>query len=113
MLSYPLYGPGQVSLPVKVRFQGEFTHKGKQTKQSLYVINTLKKNLLGLPAIQALNLAVRVDTIIQPSGYAVADKFPLIFQGLGNFGESYTIKLKPGATLYMLQCHCVQGLNKN
>jgi len=47
-----------------------------------------------------LNLVVRVDAIIQPSGCAVADKFLSIFQGLGNFGESYTIKLKPGATPY-------------
>ena len=34
---------------------------------------------------------------MQHTNYAVADKFPSIFQGLGNFGESYTIKLKPGA----------------
>ena len=87
---------------MKRRFQGEFTHKGKQTIQSVYVINTLKRNLLGLPTIQVLNLAVRVDIIIQPSGCAVADKFPSIFQGLGNFGDSYTIKLKPGATPYAI-----------
>jgi len=64
------------------------------------VISALKRNLLGLPTIQALNLAVRVDAMTQSSGFAVSDKFPVIFQGLGNFGESYTIKLKPGATPY-------------
>jgi len=94
-----LYGPGQVS---QGRFQGEFTHKGKQTIQSVYVISTLKRNLLGLPTIQALNLTVRVDAMTQPSGCAVADKFPAIFQGLGNFGENYSFKLKPGATSYAI-----------
>ena len=38
-----LYGPGQVSLPVKGRFQGEFTHKGKQTIQAVYVIKKLTR----------------------------------------------------------------------
>ena len=91
-----LYGPSQVPLLVKGHFQEQFTYQGKQTIQSVYVINTLKRNLLGLPTITALNLAVRVEAIMQCTNCAVADKFPSIFQGLGNFGESYTIRLKPG-----------------
>jgi len=97
-----LYGPGQAPLPVKGCFQGQFTYRGKQTVQSVYVINTLKRNLLGLPSINALNLAVRVEAITHHINCAVANKFPSIFQGLGNFGESYTIKLKPGAKPYAI-----------
>jgi len=43
-----LYGPGQVSLPVKGHFQGEFTHKGKQTIQLVCMISTLKRKLTRL-----------------------------------------------------------------
>ena len=92
-----LYGPSQVSLPVKGHFQGQFTYQSKQTIQSIYVINTLKRNLFGLSTISALNLAIRVEANMQHTNCAVANKFPSIFQDLGNFGESYTIKLKPGA----------------
>ena len=66
---------------------------GKETLQSVYV----KRNLLGLPAIKALNLAVRVETVTNTTTSSVVDKLPSIFQGLGNFGEKYSIKLKAEA----------------
>ena len=42
------------------------------------------------------NSLSQVEAIMQHTNCAVADKFLSIFQGLGNFGERYTIKLKPG-----------------
>ena len=62
----------------------------------MYVVNHLKRNLLGLPAITALNLAVRLECMTNTT-CSVVDKFPSLFQGLGSFGEDYTIKLKAGA----------------
>ena len=62
------------------------------------MVAELKSNLLGLPAIQALNLVVRLaetaDTtpLTAPS---IHKQFPKVFQGLGNLGEEYKIKLKP------------------
>ena len=50
--------------PVKGQFLGKFTHKNGKTQQHVYVVvKGLRNNLLGLPAITALNLAIRVDTV--------------------------------------------------
>ena len=56
-----LYGPSQTPLKTAGQFQGKLECKGKETIQSVYVVAHLKQNLLGLPAIKALNLAVRVE----------------------------------------------------
>ena len=64
-LSHPdkfLYGPSRQPLKVIGKFKGTFTHKGRQSHQQVYVVIGLKTNLLGLPAITALNLAARIDT---------------------------------------------------
>ena len=66
------------------------------------MVAELKSNLLGLPAIQALNHAVRLDEaadMIPPlTPPSIHKQFPKVFQGLGNLGEEYEIKLKPDAT---------------
>ena len=64
------------------------------------MVKGLKTNLLGLPAITALNLAARVD-----SANCAADihqRFPKVFGGLGNLGEEFEIKLKPNVTPHAL-----------
>ena len=38
--------------------QGQFPHKNTVVTQQVFVVNDLKTNLLGLPAISALQLAV-------------------------------------------------------
>ena len=55
-------------------------------------------NLLGLPAITALGLAIRVDTtdtdFPAPTLETKTDimkQFPTVFQGLGKLGEDYEI----------------------
>ena len=67
------------------------------------MVKGLKTNLLGLPAITALGLAVRVDatTGANPKTEILA-KFPGVFHGLGNLGEEYEIYLKPDARPYSL-----------
>ena len=57
------------------------------------MVKELSKNLLGLPAITALNLAVRVDAVKEDDD--IWEKFAPVFRGLGNMGEEYQIKLKP------------------
>ena len=58
-----LYGPSQTPLKIVGQFQGKLECKGKESIQSVYVVAHLKQNLLGLPAIKALNLAVRVESM--------------------------------------------------
>jgi len=60
------------------------------------VVKGPKTNLLGLPAITALNLAARVDSVNCAADFH--QRFPKVFEGLGNLEEEFEIKLKPNAT---------------
>jgi hypothetical protein len=80
------------------------TLKSKEIEQPIFVVKGLKANLLGLPTVTALNQVVRanIDTVVNHntgvmSQEFVLKQFPPVFKGLGNLGEEYTIKLKPGA----------------
>ena len=70
----------------------------------MFGVDGLKTNLLALPAITALGLAIRVDTTDTDSPAPTVEtkavimkQFPTVFQGLGNLGEDYEIHLKPEA----------------
>ena len=69
--------------------------------QNIYVVEGLKINLLGLPAITALNLAVRVDatesTTPTSTKTEIEKQFPSLFRGLGNIGDEYEIRIKQDA----------------
>ena len=75
-----LYGPSQATLTVDGQFEGKLEHQGKQTIQLVYVIQNLKRNLLGLPAIEALNLVVKVDSMSKNTQCVVVEKFQSLFQ---------------------------------
>ena len=100
-----LYGPSQQPLEVMGQFKGELEHKRKKTSQPIFVIKGLQRNLLGLPAITAMEIAVRVEAIGDEGADTkdqVKEKFPGVFQGLGNLGEEYEIKLQPDAKPFSL-----------
>ena len=101
-----LCGPSRKPLQVLGWCQRDLTHKERSSREQLFVVKGLKSNLLGLPAIKALNLAVRLDeTTAEPaplSASFIHGRFQKIFQGLGNLGDEYEIKLKPGATPFSL-----------
>ena len=102
-----LFGPARNPLQVLGQFKGHLSYQGRASTQQVFVVKGLKNNLLGLPAITALNLVARVDeTSTSDTTTASADrireKFPRVFQGLGNLGEEYEIKLKPDAKPYSL-----------
>ena len=104
-----LYGPSRQPLKTRGQFWETIAHQGKVVQQRVFVIDGLKTNLLGLPAISALGLAVRVDAAESDSPNATAEipadvmqQFPSVFQGLGNLGEEYEICLKPDATPHSL-----------
>lgn len=99
-----LYGPSKQQLEVLGQLQAELSHKSKTAVQPIYVVKGLQSNLLGLPAIRALDLVARLDTAetTLTSATNVMEKFPSVFTGLGNLGEEYDIKLKPGAVPFAL-----------
>ena len=93
-------GPARQKLPVIGRAQVKIDYKGVSTKQQVYVIEGLKVNLLGLPAIQELNIIKRVDAL--DSLGSVKSRFPSVFRGLGTLGDEYKIELREGAVPYSL-----------
>lgn len=99
-----LYGPGRTPLKVLGQFKAELACGDKSTIQRVFVIDGLRNNLLGLPAITALDLAVQVmstesTTLNLPSEVV---QFPSLFQGLGDMGDPYVIKLVSDAVPYAL-----------
>ena len=63
----------------------------------MYVVPGLKFSLLGRPAIQALGLVARVDTVALDSVERVKELFPKLFKGLGKMEGEYKIELKADA----------------
>ena len=108
LLSTPqrtLCGPLRKPLNVLGQCWMEFSYKEVSSNQQMFVVEGLRYNILGLPAIKALNLAARLDeTTARPtlSQAYIHQNFAKLFQGLGNLGDEYQIQLKPGATPFAL-----------
>ncbi|UYV79612.1 hypothetical protein LAZ67_18000031, partial [Cordylochernes scorpioides] len=69
-----------------------------EIKEKIYVIRRLSEPLLSRRACELLNLARRIEVVatrINP-----IKEFPEVFEGLGQIGNPYEIKLKPGAKSY-------------
>ena len=69
------------------------------------MIKGLKTNLLGLPAITALNLATKVDSASCKTNNH--QRLPKVFGGLENLEEEFKTRLKPDTTpdaLFTPQC---------
>ncbi|CAG5937763.1 unnamed protein product [Menidia menidia] len=63
----PLLGPGKIQLGVVGYAKMQLTYKAKQTEEKVYVVKNLGTPLLGLPAIIALGILIRVDMPTHPS----------------------------------------------
>ena len=99
--SKALYGPAKTPLNVLGMFTGTFKNKNASCKLHVYVVKDLKTNLLGLPAITALNLVARIQSI-SSSKESIISRYPELFTGLGTLGSEYKISLKPDAKPYAL-----------
>ncbi|UYV73615.1 K02A2.6-like [Cordylochernes scorpioides] len=69
-----------------------------EIKEKIHVIRRLSEPLLSRRACELLNLARRIEVVatrINP-----IKEFPEVFEGLGQIGNPYEIKLKPGAKPY-------------
>ena len=67
------------------------------SNEVVYVVQGLKCNLLGFPAIQNLRLIQWVDSVTTDK---IKQRFAKVFEGLGTLGEEHTIKYRDGATPY-------------
>jgi len=98
-----LHGPTGRTLKVLGQFNGTLSIDNEQLSEPVYVIRGLRTNLLGLPAIAALNLISRINAT--STGTEELDwlaQYPSLFKGLGNLGEPYSIKLREGAEPHAL-----------
>ena len=105
--SRELFGPGQSKLSVKGVIKGNLkTGSGKTTTQEVYVMKNLKEPLLGRPAIDALNLVQKVETIHSNHSASIEQEaktmYPKLFKGLGELEGEFSIKLTPGSTPYAI-----------
>ena len=96
-----LVGPSQDSLQVCGQFSGTLVHKDSTVKEVMYVVKGLRKALIGRPAITALQLVSRVNTV-DSTKHKIKVKFPKLFKGLGTIEGEYSIVLKQDATPYAL-----------
>lgn len=95
-----LCGPDWKALNVLGELSLTLSYKNRSSVQSIFVIKDLYNNLLGLPAIKALQLLAQVNIIAQ----SIANQHPSLFTGLGSVRHSYEIKIQPGAH----HLHCSQ-----
>ncbi|CAJ1055538.1 uncharacterized protein K02A2.6-like [Xyrichtys novacula] len=96
----PLLGPGKIQLEVAGYAKMQLTYKAKQTEEKVYVVKNLSAPLFGLPAITALGLLIRVDSVTMDSLKAI---YPKLCKGLGDIRRPYHIKLKPNAVPFSLK----------
>lgn len=96
-----LCGPDRKPLEVLGSFMADLSCKQQSCQQEIFVVRRLRNNLLGLPAITALQLLAQVE-MIQDAASSIRKKFPQLFQGLGTIAGEYEIRLKSDALPYAL-----------
>ena len=94
-----LQGPARKPLETTGHFFCNLSYKGKESQQQIYVVDDLKSNLLGLPAIIALHLVTRTDSVQTETteNQSWLQRFPKVFSGLGNLSGDYSIQLRSDA----------------
>ena len=80
------------------KFTGVIQYKKTVVEQEVFVIRDLHNALIGLPAIEALQLVNRVSNITLD----IPAKFPNLFEGLGSLPGKYTIRLSDNAKLFAI-----------
>ena len=98
-----LCGPDRKPLDVIGELPLTLSYQDKPCAQPVYVVKRLQQNLLGLPAIQALNLLTQVDTLEKT---AVPKQYSGLFTGLSTIQESFEIQLMPDAQPFALFTPC-------
>ena len=84
-----LRGPNHSTLDVLGETTFKLTYKGKSSFERVFVIHNLQHNLLGLPAIKALEIITGINAITQ----SIPEQYPTLLSGLGTVKREYTIKL--------------------
>ena len=100
--SRKLCGPSRYTLSVMGKCVAKLKRGTREIEETVYVVRSLHRPLLGRPAIESLDLVKRVNTIGIMTSDHIKLQFPKLFSGLGKFQGNYHICLKPGAKPYSL-----------
>ncbi|XP_071963845.1 uncharacterized protein [Antedon mediterranea] len=94
-----LYGPGRNLIPVLGKFTAKLKLKQQNTEsiQEVYVVEKLEQSLLGRPAIEAMKLIYKVNTVNVISDKYYRQNHPKLFKGLGKLKDTYKIRLSQDA----------------
>ena len=98
--SRSLSGPGQNRLRVCGQFVGTLKHRAEEFKSEFFVVHGLQTALLGRPAIEAMGLVKRVNSIKE--GEELIAKHTGLFSGLGCLEGEYRIKLRENTKPFAL-----------
>ena len=77
--SKKLHGPDNRPLEVIGEATARLVYKGTECTQPIFVVRNVKQNLLGFPAIQALQILKDVNAVTQ----SIPEHLPTLFTGLG------------------------------
>ena len=101
-----LRGPNSIPLSVSGKFRGQLRKGDKVSYEDIFVVKDLQSSLLGRPAIESLNLVMRVEPINTTDHPMTKDvvmqQFPSLFGKLGKLQGSYHIKLNESAVPFSL-----------
>lgn len=93
-----LCGPDHTQLTVLGKIILTLTLNDTSCEQPVYVVKNIIKNLLGFPAIKALNSLSHVESVDKN----IVLLYLSLFTGLGTFAQEYKIQLKSNAQLFAL-----------
>ena len=88
-----LFGPNHTNTDVFGQFSQTLTYGERKSKLQVFVIKGLKSNLLGLPVVEVLKLAARLDSTDSCQARIVADH-PSVFHGVSVLGGPYQDKVQ-------------------
>jgi transposase InsO family protein/predicted aspartyl protease len=92
----PLLSASGDSLKVIGTFDSHIEWKNKQYFTKIYVAENLHENLLGREVCEGLGMLSWANSI------SVANQYPQLFDGIGNLGKEYHIKLKNDAESFSI-----------
>ena len=85
--SKALYGPARQTLNVLGQFPGTLRFGENTSQETIFVVEGLRTNLLGLQAITSLRMIRRICNMTAEE--ELFERFPKVFNGLGTIGKEY------------------------
>ena len=98
--SKALYGPTSTALRTLGQFTSTISVGNRTSEETIFVVQGLKMNLLGLPAITALQLAHRIQAT--STDVSIPDQFPKFFKNwvILEIRTKSSFEREPNPTLY-------------